>query len=148
MVAVSTRGWTVSERGEIVPDPKHLTNTEPNVKSVLGEEESSECSECSGCGETSDSDENSSSAEDSEYMESSGDQSRGREAKFKESQWKRPSPALPGDRMLKLISDFVQANGRINEDINATLRRFHGSPPDLINKSFVQWLFVGVSRGS
>ena len=140
MEAASTPGWTVSEYGEILPDPKYLTNTEPIVKSVLGDEESSECGECSGCGETFYSDEDSSSAEDSEYMEASDG------LKSEERPWERPSPALPGDRMLRLMSAFMQADGRLNEDISATLRRFHGSPPDLINKSFVQWLFVGVSQ--
>ena len=151
MVAVSAPGWTVSEHGGIVPDPQYSTDTELIVKPNLADE-SSECSECSGCGETSYSDGDSSSDEISEYMESSSAQSyvyQGPELEvtFEERPWKRPSPALRGEELFRLL-DFIQKYGRLYEGMNATLKRFHvnGSPPDLINESFLLWLFVGVSK--
>ena len=156
MAAVSTPGWTVSEYGEISPDTTYITNPELMVQSISSDE-SSDCSECSGCGETSCSDDSSSdemtSGDDiSEYMESPSTQSyvyQGPELEVvsEENPWIRPSPALSGDDIFQLL-EFRQTSERRHESIKATLSHFHGkgSPPDLINESFLQWIFVGVSR--
>lgn len=149
MVAASTPGWIVSELGEIVPDPEYVTDTELMAKSI-SDDESSECSECSGCGETTYGDEDGSSDEMSGDMESPSGQSyvyQGPELeeKFEERPWERPTPALSGQML-----HFLQRHGRLYIDMNTNLQLCHqnGSPPDLINKSFLQWLFVGVCRGS
>ena len=148
-VAESTAEETVSEPGESVSDPIYVADTEMMVESIPGDE-NSECSECSDCGETIYSDKDCSGDEVSEYMDSSSDQSylyQGPEleVEYEENPWKRPSPALPGHVLLRFLK-VTQQYGGLYE---GTLKNFHdnGCPPDLINESFLQWLWVGVSRG-
>ena len=136
IVAVSTPGWIVSEYGEIMPDPAYVTDTEPDDKPDLDDKESSECSECSDCGETYYSAEGSPSGQSLVY------QGPELEVKFEEKPWIRPTPALPGAKLLELL-DFMQINGHVYISAPLEYFRFDTSSPDLINDSFLQWLFVG-----